>query len=53
MEEDDIIVRRYIDKDYTGVNEAGYPFDSYLTSDLYDRLKSLVNRKDSTQNPSS
>ena len=46
MEEDDIIVRRYIDKDYTDIIEAGYPFDSYLTPNLYGRLKNLINRKE-------
>ena len=45
MEEDDIIVRRYIDKDYADITKAGYPFSSYLTPKLNDRLKSLINRE--------
>ena len=46
MEEDDIIVRRYIDKDYNAIIEAGYPFDPYLKRNLYNTLKNLINRKD-------
>ena len=46
MEEDDIIIRRYIDKDYTDIIEAGYPFDSYLRPNLYNRIQNLSNRKE-------
>jgi len=46
MKEDHIIVRRYIDKDYTDIIEAGYPFDSYLRPNLYNRVKNLSNWKE-------
>lgn len=46
MEEEDIIVRRYIDKDYTDIIKAGYPFYSYLRPNLYNRMKNLISRKE-------
>jgi hypothetical protein len=46
MEEDDVIVRRYIDKDYADIIEAGYPFDSCLRPNLYNRMKNLISRKE-------
>ena len=46
MEEGDIIVRRYIDSDYGDLIDAGYPFDSYLRPNLYNKLKNLINRKE-------
>jgi len=44
--EDDIIIRRYVDKDNADIIEAGYPFDSYLTPSLYGRLRNFINRKE-------
>ena len=46
MAEGNIIVRRYVDKDYTDLIEARYPFDSYLSPKLYNRLKNFANRKE-------
>ena len=44
MEESDIIIRKYTDKDYSDLIEVGYPFDSYLTPNIHIRLKNLVNQ---------
>ncbi len=46
MEKEDIIVRKYIDKDYTDIIKAGYPFYSYLRPNLYNRMKNLISRKE-------
>jgi hypothetical protein len=46
MDEHDIIVRRYMYKDYNDIVKAGYPFDSYLRSNLYIRLKNLLDQKE-------
>lgn len=46
MEKDEIIVRRYVGKDYTDIIEGGYPFYSYLRPNLYNRIKTLVDIKE-------
>ena len=42
----DIIVRKYQEKDYAYLIHSGYPFNSYLKPDLYNRLKNLFNVKE-------
>ncbi len=43
MEKDEIIVRKYSDKDYADIIEGGYPSYCYLRPDFYNRIKNLVN----------
>lgn len=41
-----ITIRKYAEKDYANLIRSGYPFNSYLKPDFYNRLKNLFNVKE-------